>query len=426
MNQLKSGRINVVVATDVAARGLDVKRISHVINYDFPHDTEAYVHRIGRTGRAGAVGHAILFVEPKEKGKLSRLQRATNQRIDQFKQKSIDEINQLRVEKFKQRIADAMDDKQIKFFSKLVSDFQNESELPFNEIAGALAILAQGESPLLLKELARAKSNWRTDKDKGGSSGKREHGPMQTYRVEVGRNHKVGPGNIVGAITNEANLSNGDIGKINIFDRFSTIDLPADLPNDIIEMLKDVHVSGQRLALSKSERSFAKPGGRKSGPHGGARYDKPKRFVKNDGEQTFGDKSFGDKSFGDKKFGDKSFGDKKYGDKKYADKKFGDKKYGDKKYGDKKYGDKKYGDKKYGDKKYADKQLVEKKSEGEPHSEKSYSFKKPGEKKSGGKKPSRSNASGSVFAEKSDDQYSTYQGKKSFRRQTGQIENQSG
>lgn len=352
VNQLKSGRINVVVATDVAARGLDVKRISHVVNYDFPHDTEAYVHRIGRTGRAGATGNAILFVEPKEKGKLGRLQRSTNQRIEPFKQKSLAEINDVRIAKFKQRIVDAMEDKQLKFFTKLISDFQNESELPFNEIAGALAILAQGDSPLLLKELVKAKSNWRKDDHKT----RRRQTPMVTYRVEVGRNHKVGPGNIVGAVTNEANLNNSDIGKINIFDRFSTIDLPADIPQDIIETLANVHVSGQRLAISKSDRTYAKSGGRKSRPSGGGRFEKGGRYGK---------------KFGGKKFGGKKFGDRTYGDR----------------------------------------------------AGKSHSFRKPGEDDSraekpaggnrgenrSGKRPSRSNASGSVFAERGE-----FKGKKSF------------
>ena len=290
INQLKSGRINVVVATDVAARGLDVQRISHVINYDFPHDTEAYVHRIGRTGRAGRTGNAILFVEPKEKGKLGRLQYATNQRIDTFKQKSIEEINQVRVEKFKQRVVDAVDDSQVKFFAKLISDLQNDTEIPFDKLAGALALLAQGESPLLLKELTNRKSNWKKSGDK--RNGGKERGPMTTYRIEVGRQHGIGPGNIVGAVTNEANLNNGEIGRINIFDRFSTIDLPSDLPQDTLDHLQQVHVSGQRLAISKSDRSYAKSGGRKSGPsHGGARSDRGKRY----GEKRLGAKSSGNR-----------------------------------------------------------------------------------------------------------------------------------
>ena len=153
VNQLKSGRIDVVVATDVAARGLDVERISHVVNYDFPHDTEAYVHRIGRTGRAGRDGNAILFVEPKEKGKLSRLQRATNQRIDQLREKSLDEINDIRVEKFLLKVTEAAKHPDVAMFTKILARHQKENETPIEEIAAALAVVAQGNTPLIMKEL---------------------------------------------------------------------------------------------------------------------------------------------------------------------------------------------------------------------------------------------------------------------------------
>ena len=292
VNQLKSGRINVVVATDVAARGLDVQRISHVINYDFPHDTEAYVHRIGRTGRAGRDGNAILFVEPKEKGKLSRLQRATNQRIETFKQKSIDEINQVRIEKFKEQVVKANSHGDIKFFTKLVNELRDDSELSIEQIAASLGVLAQGPNPLLLKELKDRKSNRKKD-------GVRDRGPMTLYRIEVGREHGVGPGNIVGAITNEADLSNGQIGRINIFDKYSTILLPSELNSEVINHLKHVYVSGQALAISKSDKKYSRPaGGRSSG-----------------GSQSRGNRS--DKRFGEKRFGDKRFGDKRGNGKRF-------------------------------------------------------------------------------------------------------------
>ena len=287
VNQLKSGRINVVVATDVAARGLDVQRISHVINYDFPHDTEAYVHRIGRTGRAGRVGHAILFVEPKEKGKLSRLQRATNQRIETFKQKSIDEINQVRIEKFKEQVVKANSHSDIKFFTKIVNELRDDSELTIEQIAASLGVLAQGPNPLLLKELKDRKSNRKKESA-------RDRGPMTLYRIEVGREHGVGPGNIVGAITNEADLSNGQIGRINIFDKFSTILLPSELNSEVINHLKHVYVSGQALAISKSDQKYSRPSGGRS----------------NGGPQSRGNRS--DKRFGDKRFGDKRGNGKRF------------------------------------------------------------------------------------------------------------------
>ena len=251
VGQLMSGKINVVVATDVAARGLDVQRISHVINYDFPHDTEAYVHRIGRTGRAGREGNAILFVEPKEKGKLSRLQRATNQRIDTFKEKSLKEINALRIDKFKAKITEALESDKIEFFQTMITEMQAETELPIEQLAAALGVLAQGEKPLILEALQARQSNWKKD---GAKRARGDHGPMQTYRVEVGRKHNVGPGNIVGAVTNEADLSNADIGRIKIYDNYSTIDLPASLPIDILNHLAGVFVSGRALEISKSDQ----------------------------------------------------------------------------------------------------------------------------------------------------------------------------
>ena len=268
VGQLMSGKINVVVATDVAARGLDVQRISHVINYDFPHDTEAYVHRIGRTGRAGRKGNAILFVEPKEKGKLSRLQRATNQQIDTFKEKSLKEINALRIDKFKAKITEALESDKIEFFQTMITEMQAETELPMEQLAAALGVLAQGDKPLVLDALQSRQSNWKKD---GAKRKRGEHGPMQTYRVEVGRRDNVGPGNIVGAVTNEADLSNADIGRIKIYDRYSTIDLPANLPIDILNHLAGVFVSGRALEISKSDQPSHADRGR-SGGGGRGRY----------------------------------------------------------------------------------------------------------------------------------------------------------
>jgi ATP-dependent RNA helicase DeaD len=261
VEQLKSGRLNVVVATDVAARGLDVQRISHVINYDFPHDTEAYVHRIGRTGRAGRTGSAILFYEPKEKGKLARLQRATNQRIGKFAQKTIKEVNAVRVADFKQRITACVDHEQLDFFTKLVAEHQSDTGASLGQIAASLAIMAQGDVPLLLKEISRPNSNWKKDRNDGDKA---------TYRIEVGRNHGVGPGNIVGAITNEADLNNSQIGKIRLLDNFSTIDLPANLSDDVIAMLQDVVVSGKRLQISRDKANHSEGRRQKSKKNNGS------------------------------------------------------------------------------------------------------------------------------------------------------------
>ena len=300
VSQLKSGRINVVVATDVAARGLDVERISHVINYDFPHDTEAYVHRIGRTGRAGRTGTAILFVEPKEKGKLTRLQRATNQHIGLFKQKSIEEINVLRVEKFKQAIVEASTDKQIGFFTNLLADLQADKEMTPELIASALAVMARGDNPLLLKDLP-SHSKWKKERQ---SKSDRQRGRMQTYRIEVGRSHKIGPGNIVGAVTNEADIDNSMIGRINLFEDFSTIDLPADIPEDVIQHLRGVFVGGQKLNIAKDDRKYEKDrGGRGARGYGG-------RNSRGNGSNRYGKKSGG--SYGKKPYSKKPYEKKSY------------------------------------------------------------------------------------------------------------------
>lgn len=246
VNRLKAGKIDIVVATDVAARGLDVKRVSHVINYDFPHDTETYVHRIGRTGRAGRDGKAILFVEPKEKRKLGWLEKDTKQKIAAFKTRSIKEINEIRIQKFKQQVLEAANDPQMDFFRELVTSMAQENPHSTETIASALAVLAQGSTPLLLTDVPSGKKVARkrlSDADKA------------SYRVEVGRSHGAGPGNIVGAIANEAGLQNGEIGKIKMFDRFSLIDLPSGLDDDLLDVLRNVQISGQRLQISKSESS---------------------------------------------------------------------------------------------------------------------------------------------------------------------------
>jgi ATP-dependent RNA helicase DeaD len=249
IEQLKSGRLKVLVATDVAARGLDVQRISHVINYDFPHDTEAYIHRIGRTGRAGRSGVAILFVDPKEKGKLKRLERETNQQIEFFRPKSVKQVNAIRVERFKQRITDHLAKEQTALapFAKIVSELQEQQQISFEQMAAALAFMAQGDTPLFLSELVNHRSNFDKDTEKGG---KRFQGAMATYRVEVGRNHGVKPGNIVGAVTNETDLNYASIGRIKLHDDFSLIDLPANLPAEQMAALQSVSVLGRQLRIS--------------------------------------------------------------------------------------------------------------------------------------------------------------------------------
>ncbi len=270
VEQLKSGRLNILVATDVAARGLDVDRISHVINYDIPYDTEAYVHRIGRTGRMGRKGEAILFVAPREKRLLFAIEKATRQKIELMKMPTTADINDRRIERFKERITVAMDTDELAPYAQIIDQYRMESNVPSLEIAAALAKLLHEDSPLLLKPEAERvevdrQSSGRDSKSsrekipREGRSGKAFTPPdkgMERFKILVGRSHGVKPGNIVGAIANEIELDSKHIGRIDIFDDYSTVDLPEGMPRYIMNILKKTVVSGQRLNISKFKTDY--------------------------------------------------------------------------------------------------------------------------------------------------------------------------
>ncbi len=254
---LKSGKFDILVATDVAARGLDVDRISHVINYDIPHDTEAYIHRIGRTGRAGRTGEAILFVAPREKRMLFSIEKATKQRIEMMNLPSTETINDKRVAKFKDKITETLAVNQLGFFYQLVEHYQQEHNIPAIEIAAALAKIVQGDTPLLLEHKPIPKAEFereRPRKAKQGNQRRSASGPekgMERFRIEVGEIDAIKPGNIVGAIANEADIDSKYIGRIHIYDAYSTVDLPDDLPAAILKKLKKVRVAKKPMQLSK-------------------------------------------------------------------------------------------------------------------------------------------------------------------------------
>ena len=251
IERLKSGALDIVVATDVAARGLDVKRISHVVNYDIPYDTEAYVHRIGRTGRAGREGKAILFVAPRERRMLYAIEQATRQPIKPMSLPSRQDIADRRIGLFKEQIAEVLESQELEFFEELIDGFQDEHDAGFRRIAAALAYLVQKEKPLQHEGPAEVAAE--TPATAPAPRGKRvapRGGPSQRYRIEVGRSHGVEPRHIVGAITNEAQLSSADIGAIRLFHDFSLVDLPADLPPQTVRLLQGVWVCGQQLKLS--------------------------------------------------------------------------------------------------------------------------------------------------------------------------------
>jgi ATP-dependent RNA helicase DeaD len=224
--RLKAGQIDIVVATDVAARGLDVERIGHVVNYDVPYDTESYVHRIGRTGRAGRKGEAILFIAPRERNMLRAIERATRQAIEPMNLPTVDAVNALRIAKFKQRVTDTIAKGEATAFRPVLEQLEAETGLPLIDIAAALASLSQGTTPLLLakpKRANRARRELRTSRDpapcgRGAAprsarrsarrirARKARAAQMETFRIEVGSAHGIKPGNIVGAIANEAGI----------------------------------------------------------------------------------------------------------------------------------------------------------------------------------------------------------------------------
>ncbi|PPT76379.1 ATP-dependent RNA helicase [Xanthomonas arboricola pv. populi] len=294
--QLKDGKLDILVATDVAARGLDVERVSHVLNYDIPYDTESYVHRIGRTGRAGRNGDAILFVTPREKGMLRSIERATRQPIEEMQLPSVDAVNDTRVARFMTRITETLAGGQIDMYRDLLQRYESENNVPAIDIAAAMAKLLQGDAPFLLtppvrgarEEFAPRERNDRGDRSDRGERPRRdpvaprgepEFG-MESYRIEVGHTHGVKPANIVGAIANEAGLESRYIGRIDIQDDYSILDLPADMPRELLTHLKKVWVSGQQLNMRKLEEGEAaaspskprfprggKPSGRPNGPN---------------------------------------------------------------------------------------------------------------------------------------------------------------
>ncbi|MDN4161039.1 DEAD/DEAH box helicase [Nocardioides abyssi] len=262
VNQLKSGKLDILVATDVAARGLDVERISHVVNYDIPTDTESYVHRIGRTGRAGRTGDAISFVTPRERYLLKHIEKATKQPLTQMPLPNVDDVNATRLSRFDDAITAALGQTdRIEKFRDIIGHYVKEYDVPEVDVAAALAVVAQGDTPLLLDPAAEKRPQRLDDRpDRGGDRGDRpERGerrprgrtdvPMATYRINVGKRHKVEPRQIVGAIANEGGLQRGDFGHIQIRPDFSLVELPADLSPSVMKKLEDTRISGKLIEL---------------------------------------------------------------------------------------------------------------------------------------------------------------------------------
>ena len=287
--RLKSGSLDILVATDVAARGLDVERISHVINYDIPYDTEAYIHRIGRTGRAGRSGDAILFVAPRERRMLGAIERATRQKITELELPSTETVNKKRIADFKQKITDTIAKGHLAFMRGIIEEYQSETEASAMDIAAAMANISQGDQTLLMAPEKKQPNKQRNDSrdsleprnnrgrqrerapraernDRGNRPERSERSPagsrnadLELFRIEVGREHGVEPSNIVGAIANEAGLDARNIGQISINDNHSIVELPMGMPKDVFGDLRKVWVCGQQLRISRDGEAPSGP-----------------------------------------------------------------------------------------------------------------------------------------------------------------------
>lgn len=328
VEQFRRGKIDIMIATDVVARGLDVERISHVINYDMPHDTESYVHRIGRTGRAGREGTAILFIPPRGQRMLESIERATGQKITPFELPSAESISQSRISRFKQEIQSIALQQDLDFMEKVVTDFANEGDLSLEQIAASLAWLAQKDRPLSadLFDIPSHSDNRRErdsgrDKDRGRDSRDSRRGndqerparrerssrddvgerkpraprrepvssdelpDMVTYRLDVGRDHGVEAKHIVGAIANEAGVDSAFIRNLRIEGDHSTVELPDGMPKPIQKHLYKVWIQGHQINLrqdgASGGESRSAPAPRK--PRADAKLggdDKPRRKFK--------------------------------------------------------------------------------------------------------------------------------------------------
>jgi ATP-dependent RNA helicase DeaD len=258
--QLRSGELDLLVATDVAARGLDVERITHVLNYDIPTDTESYVHRIGRTGRAGRSGEALLFVTPREQRLLQAIEKATRQPLTEMQLPSAQDVNARRVTKFYDEITTALSAAEQSALKGLVLEYSTEFDIPLADVAAALAVLTRDGAEFLLPpdeaKPKRAKADARMKEPRSEATEREPRtrtssGDTATYRIELGHQQKVKPNQIVGALINEGGLNRDDIGKIDINLEYTTVELPARLPKHVTEALSSTRIGKNLLKLRR-------------------------------------------------------------------------------------------------------------------------------------------------------------------------------
>lgn len=312
VEDLKAGRVDILVATDVAARGLDVERISHVVNYDIPQDAESYVHRIGRTGRAGRQGDAVLFMTPRERFLLKQIERTTRQQVEEMAVPSVADVNAARKRRFADGITRTLErasEEELAVFGEIVAAYVDEHQAEPSRVAAALGMMAQGGRPLLAREQEIPFGGGRDRKDReGGRDGGRERGTSDgrgsrgparepaagnaTYWIAVGHQDRVRPGNIVGALANEVGLPASAIGAIDLRGNHSLVELPADLTSAQLEAAANAEINGRRLGLRKDtgrptraerdgedrgERRGGFRGDRDGGQRGGFRKDRDDR-----------------------------------------------------------------------------------------------------------------------------------------------------
>ena len=259
VDALRDGRIDILVATDVAARGLDVERISLVVNYDIPHDTESYVHRIGRTGRAGRDGEAILFVTPREKYMLRQIEKATRQKVEPMHMPTAQDVNSSRKQRFAEQITETIETEDLNFFRKIIEDYENEHDTTAEDIAAALAVIAQQGRAFFLDEnddiarKSRAFADDTKDRGKRGPKKGRNHSDegMVNYKLNVGRASRVKASAIVGALANEGGIKGSQIGSIDIRQHFTIVGLPEDLPKGFFDRLRDTKIAGEFINIRK-------------------------------------------------------------------------------------------------------------------------------------------------------------------------------
>ena len=264
IDRLRRNKLDILVATDVAARGIDVERISHVLNYDIPHDSEAYIHRIGRTGRAGRKGKAILFVAPREKRLLHAMEKASARSLTRMDLPSGESITQKRIDQFKTKLSETIHNQDLAFFDALLAEYSHENAVTPEDIAAALAFLYQQKRPLKVNfsDHPPPGKKGKTENKKGTAERKGKE-RMLRYRFEVGKNHGVGKKELLDIILSETGLEPKYVDNLNIKAEHTSVFLPAGMPGEIFNSLQRVKLHGKKLDISEDRKtSTVKKAGR--------------------------------------------------------------------------------------------------------------------------------------------------------------------